>query len=502
MAISVNTNVTSMKSQNSLNSANSKLSTSMERLSTGMRINSAKDDAAGLQISNRMSSQINGIGVAMRNANDGISMAQTAEGAMSESTNILQRMRDLSLQSANGSNSAEDRTSMQKEITSLQDELTRIADSTSFAGSKLVDGSFGTKNFQIGANANETISLTMSDVSSAAIGRTYKSFDTSTTLTATAAAGTEAGAGTLAISIGGTSSSIALQADMTAQDVQDKVNSLDGISDVAVTQGAETPAVKAISVAMSAITVTNGETLALKIGDQDISLIGTASSATDAVTFKGQIEAAAAASNLTVVESTGSYVFTGSDDGSQFTIGADIAAANGTGTSVSFGGTATTGLVAATDVTAVSYATTNGAAVIAGEFTVDLSGAKLDSDIASVSVGGTDMTLAAGTTFKSVAGVDLSTAAGAQDAIGVIDAAIASIDSQRADLGAVQNRMNFTISNLSNVQTNVTDARSRIQDVDFAAETAQLTKQQILSQTSSAMLAQANQLPQTALSLL
>ncbi|MBB1364739.1 flagellin, partial [Shewanella sp. SR44-4] len=180
MAISVNTNVTSMKSQNSLNSANSKLSTSMERLSTGMRINSAKDDAAGLQISNRMSSQINGIGVAMRNANDGISMAQTAEGAMSESTNILQRMRDLSLQSANGSNSADDRTSMQKEITSLQDELTRIADSTSFAGSKLVDGSFGTKNFQIGANANETISLTMKDVSSAAIGRTYQSFDTAT----------------------------------------------------------------------------------------------------------------------------------------------------------------------------------------------------------------------------------------------------------------------------------------------------------------------------------
>ncbi|NCP37571.1 MAG: flagellin, partial [Shewanella vesiculosa] len=145
MAISVNTNVTSMKAQNSLNGANSKLSMSMERLSSGLRINSAKDDAAGLQISNRMTSQINGIGVAIRNANDGISIAQTAEGAMQESTNILQRMRDLSLQSANGSNSSEDRAAMQKEVSALQTELTRIAETTSFGGQKLLDGTYGTQ---------------------------------------------------------------------------------------------------------------------------------------------------------------------------------------------------------------------------------------------------------------------------------------------------------------------------------------------------------------------
>ncbi|NCQ45523.1 MAG: flagellin, partial [Shewanella sp. CG_4_10_14_3_um_filter_42_91] len=150
MAISVNTNVTSMKAQNSLNGANSKLSMSMERLSSGLRINSAKDDAAGLQISNRMTSQINGIGVAIRNANDGISIAQTAEGAMQESTNILQRMRDLSLQSANGSNSSEDRAAMQKEVSALQTELTRIAETTSFGGQKLLDGTYGTQNFQVG----------------------------------------------------------------------------------------------------------------------------------------------------------------------------------------------------------------------------------------------------------------------------------------------------------------------------------------------------------------
>ena len=174
MAISVNTNVTSMKAQSNMNRASSSQQTSMERLSSGLRINSAKDDAAGLQISNRMTSQINGIGVAMRNANDGISIAQTAEGAMQESTNILQRMRDLSLQSANGSNSVEDRDAMQKEMSSLQTELTRIADTTSFGGQKLLDGSYGTQNFQVGSEANQTISLSLSDVSSNAIGQDQK----------------------------------------------------------------------------------------------------------------------------------------------------------------------------------------------------------------------------------------------------------------------------------------------------------------------------------------
>ncbi|MGI2116168.1 flagellin, partial [Shewanella frigidimarina] len=170
MAISVNTNVTSMKAQNSLNGANSGLKTSMERLSSGLRINSAKDDAAGLQISNRLTSQINGIGVAVRNANDGISIAQTAEGSMQESTNILQRMRDLSLQSANGSNSTDDRSAMQKEISSLQTELTRISTTTSFGGQKLLDGSYGSQKFQVGASANETISVSLSSTAANKIG--------------------------------------------------------------------------------------------------------------------------------------------------------------------------------------------------------------------------------------------------------------------------------------------------------------------------------------------
>ncbi|NUJ41162.1 flagellin, partial [Pseudoalteromonas sp. 0303] len=170
MALTVNTNVSSLNAQRNLSRSGQGLATSMERLASGMRINSAKDDAAGLQISNRLTSQVNGLAVAQRNANDGISMAQTAEGAMQESTNILQRMRELALQSANGSNSYEDRTALQKEVTALQTELTRIAETTSFGGQQLLDGSFGTKAFQVGANANETISVSLSSVAADDIG--------------------------------------------------------------------------------------------------------------------------------------------------------------------------------------------------------------------------------------------------------------------------------------------------------------------------------------------
>jgi len=161
MALTVNTNIASLNTQRNLSNSSNALATSMQRLSTGSRINSAKDDAAGLQIANRLTSQVNGLGVAVRNANDGISLAQTAEGALQQSTNILQRMRDLALQSANGSNNDDDRTSIQKEVTQLKAELNRISETTTFGGQKLLNGEFGTKDFQVGSNANETIALTI-----------------------------------------------------------------------------------------------------------------------------------------------------------------------------------------------------------------------------------------------------------------------------------------------------------------------------------------------------
>ncbi|MGL6296639.1 MAG: flagellin, partial [Plesiomonas sp.] len=153
MAITVNTNVTALNAQRNLGKTNNALNVSMQRLSTGNRINSAKDDAAGMQISNRLGSQISGLGVAMKNANDGVSIAQTAEGAMQESSNILNKMRDLALQSANGSNSTEDRAAIQKEVTALNNEMTRMAETTTFGGQKLLDGSFGTKTLQVGSEA-------------------------------------------------------------------------------------------------------------------------------------------------------------------------------------------------------------------------------------------------------------------------------------------------------------------------------------------------------------
>ena len=276
MAITVNTNVSSLNAQRNLTRSGEGLATSMERLASGMRINSAKDDAAGLQISNRLTSQINGLAVAQRNANDGISIAQTAEGAMSETTNILQRVRELALQSANGSNSDEDRQSLQLEVVALQEEINRISSDTSFGDISLLDGSFTAVDFQIGANSGENITF--------------------------------------------------------------------GIT------------------GMDTTTLTDGTT--------------------------------------------------------------------------------------------------------------------------------------------TVAAIDISTVAGAQLAIDSVDGAIKLVDTERAKLGAVQNRFGHTISNLANIQENVSASRSRIQDTDFATETAEMTKNQILQQAGTSILSQANQLPQAALSLL
>ncbi|MBM7072208.1 flagellin [Shewanella sp. 202IG2-18] len=236
MPITVNTNVTAMRAQGNTNRANSMVAQSMQRLSSGLRINSAKDDAAGLAISNRLTSQIRGMDVARRNANDGISIAQTAEGAMQTSTNILQRMRDLALQSANGSNSASDRANLQKEITSLQSELTRIADKTQFGDVKLFDGNFGTRQFQVGANANETIGVSLSDISGDQIGRSVlgvtgnaiKTIDgtsTSTTLTL--------GTTDTEITIGAAGASGSLD----AAGLEAAINGVDGISGVTVSGG-------------------------------------------------------------------------------------------------------------------------------------------------------------------------------------------------------------------------------------------------------------------------
>lgn len=402
MALTVNTNVASLNTQRNLSNSANALQTTMQRLSTGSRINSAKDDAAGLQISNRLASQVSGLNVAVKNSNDGISMAQTAEGALQQSTNILQRMRDLSLQAANGSNSDTERGALNDEVTQLKKELDRISNTTTFGGRQLLDGTFGIASFQVGAAANEIISVGIDKMNTESLKGNY--FETAFTA-ATAGATASGGVGTVEITTsaaagGGTARTVTV--------------------DVALKKGD------------SAAVVT--EKIAAAINDANLG-IGISKDAAGAW---------------------------------QAVIKAD-----------SEGGIAVTNIGAFTN--AAAPATPTGAARAAQ----DLSAVTPVAD-----------------TANRVKDIDISDAAGAQSAVLVIDDAIKQIDAQRADLGAVQNRFENTIANLQNIGENVAAAKGRIQDTDYAAETAALSKNQILQQAGTAILAQANQLPQAVLSLL
>jgi flagellin len=363
----------------------------MQRLSTGSRINSAKDDAAGLQIANRLTSQINGLGVAVRNANDGISLAQTAEGALQQSTNILQRMRDLSLQSANGSNSDSERTALNSEVGQLKKELDRISNTTTFGGRKLLDGDFGVASFQVGSAANEIISVSIDEMSAGSLDGNYfqKAFTAPT-----AGAATDDGTVTLTMTFEG------------ADDVDIEVEVKKGDSVDVVT-----------------------DKLAAAINDANVGV---------------GVHKDAAGAYQTISKAS-------DDDASK------------------------------------SYLQTI---------------TFVDTDTTGVAYAGEDLSAATAVATNSVKEIDISSAAGAQAAVLVIDDAIKTIDSQRADLGAVQNRFDNTIANLQSISENVSAARGRIEDTDFAAETANLSKNQILQQAGTAILAQAKQLPQAVLSLL
>jgi flagellin len=480
MSISIVTNTSSLNAQRNLAKSGGDLATSMQRLSSGLRINSAKDDAAGMQIANRLTSQINGLGVAQRNANDGISMAQTAEGAMQESANILQRMRDLSLQSANASNSADDRASLQKEVGALQVELTRIAETTKFGQTSLIDGSFGTKQFQIGANANETINVSLKDMSADAIGvhevtgPGTASAQDSLGDVETVALATNMGTTTDTLNING--STVAVTGGQGAADIADTINA----------NGNGVVAEAKLSTTIAGIDQSSSSTIELKKG-------GAVVDGYDLGTYGGDMERLAedmqadgydaiydSAANSITFNATGvdGMDVSGAGDTSGFTIGGQAVAS-------------TAGSLSVSSELNLSSANKIG---ISGTTANELFGT---GAAAITSNGGTS----ALTTIESI-DISGATTTGAQDAIKAIDAALAQIDDQRADLGAVQNRFGHTISNLSNINENVSASRSRIQDTDFAAETAQMTKNQILQQAGTSILAQSNQLPQAALSLL
>ena len=385
MAQVINTNIASLNAQRNLNVSQSSLATSLQRLSSGLRINSAKDDAAGLAISNRFTAQINGMNTAARNANDGISLAQTAEGALGEITNNLQRIRELAVQSRNATNSASDRAALNTEAQQLKQEIDRVASTSAFNGVKLLDGSFSAQSFQVGANVGETITISsLTNAGSSALGTS-----------------------SVAQVTGGAASAFTA---ITAGDL-----TINGISVGAI--GVDTNAANRATSIMSAIN-----------------------------SYAGQTGVYA-----TILSSSPTQVVLTNSGSVPATPNVVVAFAGASAT------TATTGLTAATS------------------------------------------TAVASTGF---AALDISSSGGADTAITQMDAALQAVNTGRATLGALQNRFSSVVANLQTAAENLSASRSRIQDTDFAAETANLTRSQILQQAGTAMLAQANALPQNVLSLL
>lgn len=702
MAMTINTNVASLNAQRNLGQTQDMLQTSLQRLSSGLRINSAKDDAAGMAIANRMTSQVRGLDQAVRNANDGISLAQTAEGALQESTNLLQRIRELALQSSSDGSTDTDRASMQVEVDQLVAELDRIADTTSFNGKVLLDGSFGTGNFQVGANANQIVSMSMNSAKTNALGATGGTATGNYTMAKeTSSAGSLVTSGEMAtleasgLTLNGTEIRAARSGDDTVSSSDNAGSSLaiaaaiNASSDkTGVTAYADKTTVDVdIALAAADVVLLDGD---FKING--ISIISTGAIA-DVDAMEALINEYSDQTGVTASNTAGTVTFTAVDGRNiQFTGDGAIA----TGTDFDFGGTdlkdtsldqttrgtvslysnesftiggtspGTAGLTAGTvaldekhwtdigtlEALSAGDLVINGYSVIAPSATGDQDGdtqshtdtveaasakaiayainntdglktevtatAKTVANLGTVSsetsdalvltINGTTITLnqdieaddangfivgtmnaafaaaaadtaghglvaslnsdneliitsdtgvnidvdvatastnssafsaidttddtvdvvhkgtisleaKTGYTLESVEGgkkalagietavgsienVDISTYQGAQNAITAVDGALSQIDDQRAELGAIQNRFDSTIANLSTTSENLSAAKARIMDADFAAETANLTKAQILQQAGTAMLAQANMLPQTVLSLL
>ena len=680
MALTVNTNTASIATQGNLNKASGALATSMQRLSSGLRINSAKDDAAGLQISNRLTSQIKGLGVAVKNANDGISIAQTAEGAMQASTNILQRMRELALQSANGSNSDDDRNSLQQEFSALSGELTRISTTTTFGGRNLLDGSFDSTSFQVGANSNESISFGMRSVSASDLKGTYNeasvdgaatklssvvtgkagAISSSASTTGTTSIQTEnkslgaAGAGVLTIG----ATNINLTADDDLDSVVSKINeksgattvtasNVDGKLRLTTTTGApgvaladdhvaagNAGALATLGIAAAPVVSTAAvdgtvqfgpevlgaanagdlvlgntairleakdtlETVVSKINDNAVSTgvtakiedngdgtgslvlsskadivigratdddtanrLGITNSITAETVIKTETGLASNASIKingkdftlnsgdtlsdivdTINNGSGGTTATSADTGVKASASADgrliLTSADGKDVKLENttpGALDSLGLVSGTTKPKLNEATSltinkveikfnkgDDMAKVADAINSSSSGVtasvKEDGTLAlaanqniSITDGSSGTGLAAlGLTATTTNAVSMETsvndlslldAASSQQAIQALDGAIQQIDSQRSQLGAIQNRFDSTVANLQSIAENSTAARGRVQDTDFAAETAELTKQQTLQQASTAILSQANQLPSSVMKLL
>ena len=587
MALVISTNVASINAQRQLMNSGNSLDRATERLSSGNRINSAKDDAAGLAIGNRMTSQVRGLDRAISNANDGVSMIQTAEGALQESTNILQRMRELSVQSANGIYNDADRQTLNAEVQQLKSELDRIAQTTSFNGRALLDGSLGTTSLQVGALQNQTIDVKIGSFSTNSLGgsagdvvgesatglaalNAFTAADADTTLYvndvalssladadagatlneklasinadldgkgATASAlvssqGNSIGSGvliagtdtlTLAVVDGdGNSQSYVISGTNNMGELVDKINNTTGISASLSEDGNLVLSQESVV----SITVTGSGTAALDAAgfdgaetDGNFRLTFTDTSSDGrGVKIEGADDAAASAAMMTNVAALGLDI---SDDqgnlqGATITnFAADLNKGDLVINGVEIGavdagadaGEKRDNLIEAINKVSsltgvIAFAGDAADSIALGSTTGDLSVKYGDNAAATMyaETGIQERNSASGA--GSVAGINISTAAGAQKAIGIIDDAIDQVSATRADLGAVNNRLDFTVSNLANISEKTSAARSRINDADFAQETANLSRSQVLQQAATAMLAQSNARPQQVLSLL
>ncbi|NRR30044.1 flagellin [Oxalobacteraceae bacterium] len=503
MAQVINTNIASVNSQRNLNTSQASLSTSLQRLSSGLRINSAKDDAAGLAISERFTSQVRGNTQAARNANDGISLAQTAEGGLSTAGDLLQRIRELAVQSANGSNSSSDRKSIQNEVSALSKELDRVATSTQFNGQNVLDGTLTSTQFQVGANSNQTINIGVQSAKATDLGNNViRPVDTASSQSqayATATNGVTA-AETLTINsgVGVTSTVIAAVGD-SAKQVADKVNALSTTS--GVTAQAKTTATLAfVGTDLTGAAVDGPIQFSLKSSNSTAVTISASVKGGDLSAIAQAINAQTASTNVTasvkIDQATGfKELQLDNNAGDDIHITPATAAGVNTGlTNATIRGADVAGVASTTTVPLTSTDITIGGRV---EFSAD-------SGFSITSAGGNTITGAAtvGSQLDQVATIDVSSVAGSNKALLTIDSALNQINSNRAALGAIQNRFASTISNLQTTTENLTASRSRIQDTDFAAETANLTRGQILQQAGTAILAQANSLPNGVLSLL
>jgi flagellin len=487
----INTNISSLTAQRNLTTSQSQLSTAIQRLSSGLRINSAKDDAAGLAITERFTSQIRGLNQAVRNANDGISLAQVTEGAMQAAGNVLQRIRELAVQSANASNSAGDRVALQQEVGQLVAELDRISQATEFNGQRLLDGTFGTAQFQVGANANQVIVAATANLRTSVYGNNQIN-----------ASGADVSVDPVTNGIGGGNLTIRgflgesiypVTGNESASSVAQQVNLR--TSQTGVTASARTD-VRMDSIQPGSYTLAigvNGGTqqpISFTVGSSDPAGLAEAISSLNQQSSKTGVTAS--------LNSEGNAVILTNANGDDINLVLNAVSTGGSINITKLNAAGNPGATAQTLNTAAQTATVGGVLIFDSEksFSLDDQSGYISTGI----FGGVDDE--SSSKLNTVADLDVSTFAKATESLKTVDSALAFISGERAKLGALQSRFETTIANLQITSENLSASRSRIQDADFAAETAALSRAQILQQAGTAMVAQANQIPQGVLQLL